>query len=405
MKQSFFKIQTNKDAPHDEGSINAELLVKAGFVKKESAGVFTYMPIGLRVLKKVQHIIREEMDKVGMQEVLMPTLIQKENFEKTKRAGVDVAFETDRNYILGWSHEEIITPLAKQYINSYKNLPIAFYQVQTKFRNEPRAKSGLLRGREFIMKDGYSFHATKEDFQEFYEKVAEAYFEVFKRAGLRSYRITAGGGDFSKNISHEFSVITQAGEDVMIYCEKCGFAQNTELGEITSCPKCNSTLKKDKCVEAGNIFDLGEKYTQDFDLKFTNEKGESIYPYMGCYGIGVSRLMGTIIEAHHDENGMIWPKTVAPFHVHIISLDQNEKASEIEKILESNGIEVLVDDRDERAGKKFADSDLIGIPLRLVVSKKTLEQDSVEWKERSSDEAKMIKIDELTEEVVNYIKN
>ncbi len=406
MKQSFFAVKTDKNAPHDEGSINAQLLTRGGFVKKESAGVFSFLPIGLRVLQKIKRIIREEMNAVDMQEILMPALIPKENWQQTGRDNVDIGFKTDRNYILGWSHEEIVTPLSKLYINSYKDLPVALYQIQTKFRNEPRAKSGLLRGREFSMKDGYSFHLDREDFQKYYDRVAEAYFKTFERAGLKSYKIEAGGGEFSKLMSHEFAVITPAGEDVMLYCSACGFARNAELRENEKeepkkCEKCGSELKKDKCVEVGNIFDLATKYSDAFNLKISDKDGKQVVPYMGCYGIGVSRLMGTIVEAFHDENGIIWPKTVAPFQVHIISLNQDEEAKKLEKELEKEGFEVLFDDRDESAGKKFADSDLIGIPLRIVISGRTIEKNSVEWKERAKNEAENTPLSE----VVNKIKS
>lgn len=403
--QSAFPLQTDKNAPADEGSINASLLTRGGFVKKESAGVFSYLPLGLRVLRKIEQIVREEMNNCGMTEVLMPALVPKENFEKTGRAKVDIAFAPSEKYILGWSHEEVITPMAKTLIKSYKNLPLALYQIQTKFRNEPRAKSGLLRGREFLMKDAYSFHVTREDLEEFYEKAAAAYFRVFARAGLKSYRITAGGGEFSDKVSHEFSVITPAGEDLMIYCEKCGFAQNTEIGEIEGgCPTCGTELQKTKCVEAGNIFDLGQKYARDFDLKFTDQNGEQQIPHMGCYGIGVSRLLGTIVEAFNDENGIIWPKTVAPFQIHVVSLRQNAQAEKIAADLTKEGFEVLLDDRDETPGKKFADSDLIGIPLRLVVSERTLAEKAVEWKERARPESEKVAIEDLRARVRTFFE-
>jgi len=406
MKQSLLILPTSKDIPHSATSKNAELLSRGGFVKQESAGVFSFLPLGFRVLKKVEKIVREEMEYVGMQEVLMPELISKINFETTKRADTDIAFHPSEKYILGFSHEEIATPLAKEFIKSYKNLPLALFHIQTKFRNEKRAKSGLLRGREFLMKDGYSFHSDKNCFNNFYQKVIEAYFKVFKRCSLQSYKIEAGGGIFSENKSHEFSVVCDAGEDIMVFCQSCGWAQNSEIfnNRDNKCPTCGEKIEQKKCVEVGNIFDLGQKYAQDFNLYFTDKEGHKKIPLMGCYGIGVSRLVGVIPEIHHDKNGIIWPLNVAPFEVHIISIDQNEEAFLLEKELQKKGINVLVDDRKESVGKKFADSDLIGIPLRITISKKTLQNKSVEWKKRAEKYSKIIKKDQLIKIIVDFLK-
>jgi prolyl-tRNA synthetase len=382
MKQTHFALRTDKDAPHDAESINAGLLTRGGYVKKELSGVYSFLPLGHRVLKKIEEIIREEMDSVCAQQVLMPAITPRDRWEQTGRADVDIAYTPTENTILGWSHEEIVTPMAQQLIRSYKDLPKCLFQIQTKFRNEPRAKSGLLRGREFLMKDAYSFHATREDFQSYYETMAQAYFRIYERCGLESYKIEAQGGEFSKNISHEFAVVTPAGEDTMLFCQNCGFAQNTEVaGELKKgdpCPKCSEKIDEAKCVEVGNIFDLGTKYSDAFGFQVQGADGKVIPVIMGCYGIGVSRLMGTVVEASHDEKGIIWPRNIAPFQVHILSLREDKTAEQVAFDLEQDGYEVLCDDRNESPGKKLADADLIGIPLRIVISKRTLGKESAE---------------------------
>lgn len=399
MKQSLFAFRSDNNAPHDADSVNAKLLTQGGFIQKEMSGVYSYLPLGLRSLAKIEQIVREEMNAVGAQEVRMPALTPRQNWEQTGRADVDIAYTPAENTILGWSHEEIVTPMAKALFRSYRDFPKCLYQVQTKFRNEPRAKSGLLRGREFLMKDAYSFHTSEKDFQRYYEEMAKAYFRVYERCGLNAYKIESGGGEFSKNISHEFSVISPAGEDTMIYCETCGFAKNKEVMNETEqakgCPDCGKALKESPCIEVGNIFDLGTKYTDAFKFHFSDMDGTQKQVHMGCYGIGVSRLLGTIAEIHHDETGMKFPKSIAPFQVHILSLREDQKAEDIRMELEEDGFEVLSDDRDESAGVKFADADLIGIPLRIVVSKRTLEEDSAEVKYRATGEVQNVSLKEV----------
>lgn len=398
MKQSFLAVRTDKNAPSDADSTNARLLTQAGFIRKEMAGVYSYLPMGLRVLKKIEKIVIEEMETVGAQQVGMPALTPLENWKKTGRENVDIGFHPTENTVLGWSHEEIVTPMARDLLRSYKDFPKCLFQIQTKFRNEPRAKSGLLRGREFLMKDAYSFHTNKEDLREYYEEMAKAYFKVYERCGLKSYKIESGGGEFSENISHEFSVISPAGEDEMIFCESCGFAQNIEVsGKLEKCPKCGSDLQCEKCVEVGNIFDLGSKYSDAFDFHFTDADGVQKPVIMGCYGIGVSRLLGTIVEAKADENGMIFPVSVAPFQVHIVSIKADDEAEKLETELEKAGIEVLLDDRNETPGKKFADSDLFGIPLRIVISARNLEKGVAEIKIRETGEVQEIPMEKVME--------
>ncbi|MFH0930133.1 MAG: aminoacyl--tRNA ligase-related protein [Candidatus Moraniibacteriota bacterium] len=405
MKQSQLFTKTQKNAPKNETSLNAQLLIRGGFVDKLMAGAYTILPLGFRVLKKIEQIIREEMNAIGGQEIFMPSLQPKENWEKTGRwSTMDDLYKvkdaSDREFALGPTHEEIISPLMKKFVNSYKDLPFAAYQFQNKFRMELRAKSGILRGREFVMKDLYSFHISQENLDEYYEKAKIAYRNIFDRAGIgeKTFLTFASGGSFSK-YSHEFQTLTSAGEDTIHICNKCGMAINKEIKEETpECPECKSKdFREEKAVEVGNIFKLGTKYSAPFDLIVTTEKGEKVPIIMGCYGIGLQRLMGTIVELCSDENGISWPEFVAPFQVHLISLGKNEEAEKIYSDLEKNNIEVLYDDReDTSAGGKFADADLIGIPWRMVVSQKSLAGGGVEVKKRNEKESEIVEIDKLS---------
>ncbi|MFA7244818.1 MAG: aminoacyl--tRNA ligase-related protein [Candidatus Magasanikbacteria bacterium] len=409
MKQSQLFTKTRKEAPADEVSKNAQLLIRAGFVNKEMAGVYSYLPLGLRVFKKIENIIREEMDKAGGQEILMSSFQPKENWEKTERwTSMDdlykVSDSSGREVALGPTHEEIVVPILKNYANSYKDFPVVVYQIQNKFRMELRAKSGILRGREFIMKDMYSFHTSQEDFEKFYDKMKDVYKNIFERVGLGSitYMTFASGGTFSK-YSHEFQTITNAGEDTIYVDEEKKLAVNKEVFNdevLESLGFEKEKLVEKKSIEVGNIFDLKTKFSAPFDLSFTDDQGQNHIVLMGCYGIGLSRLIGTVVEALSDDKGIIWPESVAPFQIHLVSLCTEEadvkKADELYETLTKQGKEVLYDDRvGVRAGEKFADSDLIGIPLRVIISPKTLAQDSVEMKKRNESEAKIIAIDEL----------
>ncbi len=559
--------KTRHNPPCDADSINAKLLTQAGFIEKLAAGIYNILPLGYRVFTKINAIIREEMNKVSGQELLMPALHPIELWETTGRDKTmdGILYRTtasgNKKFVFGPSHEETVTPLIGKYIQSYKDLPLSVYQVQTKFRDEPRAKSGLLRGREFGMKDMYSFHTSDKDLDKYYEEVKEAYFNVYNRCSLKAHVIEASGGPFSDKYSHEFSVETPAGEDTIIVCEKCGTAQNLEIaeGKIPSmdekkekelplqkvdiergfsvednaiahnvpeykilksviyeiedegllgvvirgdlnvsdvklenylkkrlrpatleklkevglvqgyispvnmpekikisfiadhsikniknfvtganvyakdyknanigrdfiikdfvdlvevksgfiCNKCNKPLKEIRAVEVGNIFKLGTRFSKAFNLNFTDKDGALKPVIMGCYGIGNTRLMGTIVEAFHDENGIIWPLSVAPYHVIIISLGIDEKVKEkamsiYETLLKEN-IEVLYDDRDETPGVKLKDADLIGIPLRIVISKRTLEKDSVEFKVRSEASPTDVKFSELKNKIKNFL--
>lgn len=416
MRQSNLFYKTSKSISEEEKSTNAQLLIRAGFVDKLMAGVYTYLPLGLRVLEKIKKIIREEMDAIGGQEILMPALTPKENWIKTGRWDkVDVLFKLkgsgDKEYALGSTHEEIVTPLVKKMVNSYKDLPVAVYQIQDKFRDEPRAKSGLMRGREFSMKDLYSFHADEADLDMYYEKAKEAYLKIFGRCDLNALVVEASGGTFSK-YSHEFQVLTESGEDTIYYCEKCFYAQNREVAEYKAgdnCPKCGGELKEGKAIEVGNIFKLKTKFSEAFDFNFLDKDGKKRLAIMGCYGIGPSRVMGSIVEVSHDERGIIWPKEVAPFDVHLIAIfgkdDKNNAAIEKEaarvyESLQKEGFDVLYDDRKETsAGIKLAESDLFGIPFRLVISEKTLDKDSAEVKKRNNAEAELVKINQVVKKL------
>lgn len=408
MRQSEYFLKTSKTAQKDDVSINARLLEQGSYIKKEMAGVYTFLPLGLRVLAKIENIIREEMDKIGANEVLMPALQPKENWVATKRwDSLDVLFKIESQHgyqtALGPTHEEIVTPLAKTVINSYRDLPKAVYQIQTKFRDEARAKSGLLRGREFRMKDLYSFHKDEADLARYYAIAGKAYNQIFKRLGLDAIYTEASGGSFSK-YSHEFQVEIENGEDTIYICNKCGLAKNKEIYTSESvCTNCNvSDYRETKASEVGNIFELKTKFSEALDLNYDDEDGINKLVVMGCYGIGPSRIMGVLVEKFNDEKGIIWPEAVAPFQVHLIALggknnaEVNTAAEKLYVDLQEQGISVLYDDRTEStAGEKFADSDLIGLPKRIVVSTRTLAENSVEFKLRSSEETKNIPIDNV----------
>ncbi|MDO8576505.1 MAG: aminoacyl--tRNA ligase-related protein [bacterium] len=415
MRQSQLFTKTRKLAPKDEVAKNAQLLIRGGFIHKEMAGAYSYLPLGLRVLSKVEQIIREEMDAIGGQETQMATLHPSENWKQTGGwDGVDVLFKiqsrTEKEYALGQSEEEIVTPIAQEYAGSYKDLPVAIYQIGQKYRDELRAKSGIMRGREFGMKDMYSFHESQEDFDRFYQVVKEAYLKVYKRCGLNAKVTEASGGAFSEKLSYEFMVLTDAGEDDIVYCEACTHCANVEVSKQKAgeeCPKCGKgTLKAGKAAEVGNVFDLGQKYPKAFNYTYKDKNGDAKHPIVGCYGIGTTRLMGTIVEVLSDEKGIVWPKEVTPFSAHLIAIsggnaDVTAEADRIYELLKENGIEALYDDRDARAGEKFADADLIGIPMRIVVSEKTMAEGGVEVSGRQNGGTAIVSENEIIERIRN----
>lgn len=401
MRQSQLFTKTRKEAPKDEASKNAQLLIRAGFVAKEMAGVYVYLPLGLRVLKKIENIIRDEMNAIGGQEIFMTSLQNPEVWKASGRWDDKVVDNWFKSVLaaggevgLANTHEEPLSNILKQHITSYKDLPVYTYQIQTKFRNELRAKSGLMRGREFLMKDLYSFNKTEEEFKEFYEQAAEAYLNIFAKAGLGdiTYRTFASGGSFSK-FSDEFQTLSEAGEDTIYIDEEKNIAVNKEVYTeevLNELGLDKDKLKEAKAIEVGNIFPLGTKYAEAEGLAYKDEEGQDQYPVMGSYGIGLGRLMGTIAEVYHDEKGMLWPENVAPFSVHLLSLQEDEKADKVYQDLVESGVEVLYDDRDVSIGEKFSDADLIGLPLRAVISKKT--EGKIEIKKRDSDEVSFVDV-------------
>lgn len=406
MRQSALFTKTRREAPKDEVAKNAQLLIRAGFIHKDMTGVYSYLPLGLKVLKKIEQIIREEMNELGGQELFLASLQNKELWEKTNRwddAAVDIWFKTElKNGAflgLGMTHEEPITNLMREHIRSIKDLPVAAYQFQTKFRNELRAKSGIMRGREFLMKDLYSFSKNEQSHFEFYEKTKTAYTKIYQRVGLgeSTFLTFASGGIFAP-YSHEFQTITDAGEDVIYVSREKRIAINKEvytpevmkeLGVIAE------ELEEVKSVEVGNIFTLGTRFSEPLELFYNDEKGERTPVFMGSYGIGLGRVMGTIVETMSDEKGIIWPAEVSPFNIHLISLDPKDEVirstcDELYNAFQQMGKSVLYDDRDLRPGEKFNDADLIGIPLQIIVGSKNLTNGMVEMKERAKNMATLV---------------
>lgn len=404
MLQSTLFTKTRKEAPKDEVSKNAQLLIRGGFIHKEMAGVYTLLPLGLRVVNKISHIIREEMDGVGGNEVYMTTLQDPDAWEKTGRWNDDVVDDWFKTSLkgggalgLGFTHEEPLTKLLKNHINSYKDLPVFPYQIQTKFRNELRAKSGIMRGREFLMKDLYSFTASEEETDAFHEKIKPAYMRIFSRVGIgdRTFMTISSGGSFSK-YSTEFQTLSDAGEDTILISEDRKVAINKsdysdEL--IKDFGFEGIAFSEEKSIEVGDIYKLGTKYSEAIGLMYKGPDGKEHPVNMGSYGIGVGRLMGTIVESLSDEKGIVWPESIAPFRVHLISLGKNEESTMLYENLQKAGVEVLFDNREVGVGEKLADADLLGIPWRIVVGEKSLMAGGVEMKERNSEKSSIVKID------------
>jgi prolyl-tRNA synthetase len=411
MRQTQLFTKTKKEAPADEVAKNAQLLIRAGYVYKNMAGVYSFLPLGLRVIEKINRIIREEMDGIGGVEMYMPSLQDSSLWKKTDRwddEKVDVWFKSELQaggeIGFGWTHEEVVTDIMRQYVSSYKDLPFAAYQIQTKFRNEVRAKSGIMRTREFWMKDLYSFAANQEQHDEIYEAAAGAYGRIFNRIGIgeKTYKTFASGGAFSK-FSHEYQTLAEAGEDIVYVCEKKGIAINEEVLEEADLSELGVTreeLEERKSIEVGNIFSLGTKFSEAIGLTFKDENGESKPVIMGSYGIGPARSMGTAVDLLADEKGIVWPESIAPFAVHLVGLNLEDPeicdwADGVYSALVRRGVEVLFDDRDLRPGEKFADSDLIGIPYRVVVSRKGKESGSFEVVTRKTGEVRQLTEEEL----------
>lgn len=413
MRQSHLFTKTRKEAPKDEVAKNAQLLIRGGFIHKEMAGVYTMLPLGLRVFEKVEQVIREEMNSIGGQEIAMTTLQDPALWKQSGRWDDEVVdnwfkskLKSGEEVGIANTHEEPLTNLLRQHLSSYKDLPKYIYQFQTKFRNELRAKSGIMRGREFVMKDMYSFSKDEESFKEFYETAVEAYLKVFTRVGIGdiTYRTTAAGGSFTSGLTDEFQTLSDAGEDIIYVDRSKKLAINKEVLTDENLEKFGldkESLTKEKSIEVGNIFPLGTKYSEAVGLQYKDENGENKHPVMGSYGIGLGRLIGTVAEVLSDEKGLVWPKEIAPFAVHLVSLagskEVESEADRIYEMLTERGIEVLYDDRDARAGEKFADADLIGIPTRVVVSEKTISEGGVEVSSRKDGGAQLVAESEIVE--------
>lgn len=456
MLQSKLFPSTQKQAPKEAISVSHKLLAQAGYIDQLSSGIWNFLPLGWRTHQKINNLIRQEINKIGGQELFLPSLQPKELWLETERWDTidpplfKLKDRHKKELGLGSTHEEVITYLARKFIRSYKDLPLALYQIQNKFRNELRATAGLLRTREFIMKDLYSFHANEKDLDEYYKKAQQAYKNIFQLCGLDSVMVRASSGTIGGKESHEFMILAESGEDTIIICEQCGFGANLELGNNyealadkpmaslashskkygglsgsdtfaesaeasakvdKKCPNCQGKLTRKKSIESGHIFKLGTTYSQKMNANFVDQDGKQQSLVMGCYGIGVGRLMATIAEVHNDADGLLWPKSVAPFDIHLLSIDKKSdtsnpsenkiqaRAEQIYQALQGQNFEVLYDDRKLSPGNKLKDADLIGIPIRLVVSEKT--GDKIEFKERGNKEVKLLGL----EEVIKILKN
>lgn len=405
--------KTRKIELSEDLSANAKLLTKAGFIDQLMAGSWTLLPLGFRVVEKIKNIIREELNVTGAQEMLMPLLHPREIWDQSGRWSnpevqkIMYQFKDihEKEFGLSFTHEEIVMNLLSKFVQSYKDLPVMVYHFSTKFRNEPRAKSGILRGREFMMKDLYSAHTTEEDMYKYYNLMIEVYPKIFKRMGLDVKVVEAAGGVFTDKNSHEFQVLSDVGEDTIYFCDckdkscHCKFSQNKEIfqgKEGDKCPECDDcVIKYSKAIEVGNIFPLGTKYSENQKVFYTDAQGKQNPIWFASYGIGPTRVLGTLVEVYHDDKGIVWPKSVAPFDAHLIGLKKDAAATY--KKLEEEGLDVLYDDRDVSAGEKFATADLIGIPNRLVISEKT--QDKIELKKRGSEKEELLSLVELVKKL------
>ncbi|MCL2818342.1 MAG: proline--tRNA ligase [Actinomycetia bacterium] len=406
---------TLKELPAEAEIASHKLSLRAGLIRKSASGIYSFLPLGYRVIKKIEDIVRDEMDAIGCQEVLLPIVQPAELWRESGRwddYGPELARFNDRHereFCLGPTHEEIITDMVKGEIRSYRNLPFTLYQINMKFRDEVRPRFGLLRGREFNMKDAYSFHTTQESLQEHYDQQAAAYGRICERLGLDYRPVDADSGQIGGDVSREFMALADAGEAELVYCD-CGYGATTEsLGEDFdpsiehSCPKCGAPLKLVRGIEVSQVFQLGTKYSKVMGLTYQDENGVDQFPFMGCYGVGVSRSMAAVIEQSHDDDGIIWPVSIAPYQVMIIALSSDDEAfnyaDSLAQQLVEKGVEIVVDDRDERAGVKFADADLLGFPLQVIVGKRGFEAGEIEVKIRKTGEKHVVALDDATTEI------
>ncbi|MDI6816154.1 MAG: proline--tRNA ligase [Actinomycetota bacterium] len=435
MRFSRLFAPTLKESPAEAEVISHKLLLRAAMIRKVAAGIYTFLPLGNRTLKKIEKIVREEMDGVGAQEILMSALQPSDLWMKSGRwdqYGPEMMRLKDRHnrdFALGPTHEELVTDLAMKEARSYRQLPLTLYQIQVKFRDEIRPRFGLLRGREFIMKDAYSFNLDQDDLEKSYDTMFHAYNRIFSRCGLEFRAVDADTGLIGGNVSKEFMVLADAGEDTVVYCDTCDYAANLEVAKTRTvdapagetddagehavsdgdpCPECDGLLKSAKGIEVGQVFQLGVKYSEAMGATYIDENGD-LKPYvMGCYGIGVSRLMAAAIEQHNDEGGIIWPMAIAPYHVEIVVLnydrdEQRELADDLYNGLDERDIEVLLDDRVESAGKKFADADLIGIPVQVVIGARTLKSGNIEVKIRETGERRDVQLEQAVELIADVV--
>lgn len=408
MRLSQFFMPTVRDVPADAEVISHKLMLRGGFIRKVASGIYTYLPLAVRVIEKIQRIVREEMNAVGAQELLMPMVLPAELWQETGRWDVYgkelLRFKdrSERDFCLGPTHEEVITDLVRREVRSYRQLPLSLYQIQTKFRDEIRPRFGLMRGREFIMKDCYSFDRTEEEAKKSYWRYYEAYKKIFSRCGLSFRAVEAMTGVIGGSLSHEFQVLADSGEDAIVGCDQCDYAANLEKaegGEGKTCRRCQTgTLKAYRGIEVGQVFYLGTKYSKSLQAVFLDEKGVEQLLVMGCYGIGIGRTAAAAIEQNNDKHGIIWPVGIAPFSVVIISLGEEstvlKRAEKYYRHLMDNGVDVVWDERDVRAGVKFNDADLIGIPYQLTVGSRGLEKKEVEIKERATGKKEAVGVEQ-----------
>ena len=411
MQLSKYPLITYKETPVDAELTSHQLMLRAGLIKKLASGLFSWMPIGLKVLRKIERIVREEMDRSGAYEVSMPAIQPADLWQETGRweAYGDLLLKMEdrqgRSFCFGPTHEEVITDIVRNELKTYRQMPVNFYQIQTKFRDEIRPRFGVMRAREFLMKDAYSFHLDQPSLDLEYENMGATYNTIFTRLGLDFRKVRANSGEIGGSLSHEYHVLADSGEDEVGYCDEENYAANVEMIEGNTAPN-GGKLSFTRGIEVGHIFQLGDKYSKSMNCTVLNDKGDSIYPLMGCYGIGISRIMASSIEQNHDESGIIWPQPLAPFQIIIIALNNNTEDSILTKsrkiyhqLLES-GYEVLLDDRNERAGVKFADADLLGIPKRLIVSERGLDNQTIELNFRDGKN----KSDVPFEQLVDYLE-
>ena len=411
MQLSKYPLITYKETPVDAELTSHQLMLRAGLIKKLASGLFSWMPIGLKVLRKIERIVREEMDRSGAYEVSMPAIQPADLWQETGRweAYGNLLLKMEdrqgRSFCFGPTHEEVITDIVRNELKTYRQMPVNFYQIQTKFRDEIRPRFGVMRAREFLMKDAYSFHLDQPSLDLEYENMGATYNTIFTRLGLDFRKVRADSGEIGGSLSHEYHVLADSGEDEIGYCDEEDYAANVEMIEGNTAPN-GGKLSFTRGIEVGHIFQLGDKYSKSMNCTVLNDKGDSIYPLMGCYGIGISRIMASSIEQNHDESGIIWPEPLAPFQIIIVALNKNTEDTTLTKsrkiyhqLLES-GYEVLLDDRNERAGVKFADADLLGIPKRLIVSERGLDNQTIELNFRDEKN----KSDVPFEQLVDYLE-